>query len=47
MIESIKRIRIYTSQTLPWVNLAAFITLVSVALVGAMIVVGIVIIKPN
>lgn len=47
MIKLMKRIGVYTSRTWPWVNLAAFVALASVALVGALIAVGMVIIKSN
>ena len=45
MFKSLKGIGTFISQTLPWVNLAAFVGLASVVLVGAMIIVGVMIIK--
>lgn len=45
MIKSLKEIATVISRTLPWVNLAAFIALVSVVSVGTMMIMGIMIIK--
>jgi len=45
MIKSLKGIGTIISRTLPWVNLAVFIALASVVSVGAMMIVGIMIIK--
>ena len=45
MLKSLKGIGTVISQTLSWMNLAVFIAFVSVVSVGAMMIIGIMIIK--